>query len=96
MIFVFLYIEDIFMLNSCVPDSEGNAGGRKEPRAVGGGSLYCHRRQQETSPLLNLSCPNIAAPRSGKKKQKKVFDAWQRMAKEGKGCDYSRPDTEHS
>ena len=84
MIFVFLYIEDIFILNSCVPDSEGNAGGRKEPRAVGGGSLYCHRRQQETSPLLNLSCPNIAAPRSGKKNRTKLLmhgKGWQRRGK---------------
>ena len=76
MIFVFLYIEDIFMLNSCVPDSEGNAGGRKEPRAVGGGSLYCHRRQQETSPLLNLSCPPplriVAASKREKLSQKLV------------------------
>ena len=34
-------------------------------RAVSGGSLYCHRQEQETSRLLNLSCPPSPQDSSG-------------------------------
>ena len=50
-------------------------------QAVSGGSLYCHRQEQETSRLLNLSCPPplkiVAASKREKLGQKLVAsDAW--------------------